>query len=248
MNTINYVTIYGRKTRVKVLALVRIHVPSVEHDDKHKGHLRINPDYIWDYVLKNNEEWLGENSRILYMTQRYMQDDTSLIVEAKDHDALADFLLQHFAALKHVRGIWVLNLLKMRFFDVPAGHLHDMPRFTVTVDAKPEHMEKIFENISSFESSKDVIINYLTYTFQSFNASIMLSVLARSKNHMETFVSEYIKPLDGVVSTDITYIHRTIRLISSDEWQKSFGHMYIGHGGEQIRDLEAEDVTLFSGC
>lgn len=231
-----------------MLALVRIHVPSLTRDKHHKGHVRVSPDHIWDYVLKNNDDWIGGDSRILYMTQRYMQEDTSLIIESRDPDCLADFLLKHFASLKFVRGIWVLSLAKMRFFEVPPNHPHDMPRFTVTIDAIPENMTKIFEEISSLESSKDIIINYIVHTFQSFNASIMVSVLARSKSHAETFVNEYIKPMEGVISTDLTYIHRTIRLVSAEEWQKSFGHFYVGHGGEHIKDIDAEDSSMLSGC
>lgn len=231
-----------------MLSLVRIHVPSRMQDKHHDGHVRISPDHIWDYVLKNNDGWAGEDARILYMTQRYMQEDTSLIIESKDPDSLADFLLRHFASLKHVRGIWVLTLSKMRFFEVPKSHIHDMPRFTVTIDAMPEHMEQIFENISALESSKDMMINYIVHTFQSFNASIMVSVLARSKNHIEAFIDQYLKPMEGVISTEITYIHRTIRMVSTEEWQKSFGHYYISHGGEHIRDIEVEDYSLLSGC
>ena len=208
----------------------------------------MSPDHIWDYVLKNNDDWAGDDSRILYMTQRYMQEDTSLIIESKDPDSLADFLLQHFATLKHVRGIWVLTLAKMRFFEVPASHPHDMPRFTITIDAAPDHMAKIFDSISALEPSKDLIINYIVHTFQSFNASIMVSVLARSKSHMEAFVDEYIKPMEGVISTDMTYIHRTIRMVSAEELQKSFGHYYISHGGERIKDMEVEDYSMLSGC
>lgn len=231
-----------------MLALVRIHIPSVVPDKLHKGHVRVSPDYLWDYVLKNNESWIGGNSRILYMTQRYMQEDTSLIIESADPDSLAEFLLHNFASVKYVRGIWVLNLAKMRLFEVPANHNHDKPRFTITIDALPGYMEPIFETISSLEPSKDIIINYIAHTFQSFNASIMVSVLARSKSHAEAFVDEYIKPMEGVISTEITLIHRTIRMVSSEEWQKSFGHLYIGHGGEQIREIEAEDISMMSGC
>jgi len=232
-----------------MLALVRIHVPSSIHDSKHHERIRVNPDHIWDYVMKHHESWDNDGPKIFYMTQRYMQDDTSLIMEAKDLDSIADFLLKHFAANKYVRGIWVLNLAKMTFFEIPPDHLEGLDRFTVTIDATPQHLEKIFDSISSFGSSNELMINYITYTFQSFNSSIMLSMLARNKNHMESFVNEYIKPLEGVLSTDITYIHRTIRLVSSDEWKKSFGHMYRLHGGEQIKDIDAdEDTSRFSCC
>jgi hypothetical protein len=182
------------------------------------------------------------------MTHMHLQDDTSLIVDAANSHALADFLTKHIAPLDHVRGIWVLNLARMRFFKLPEERPQDFSRFTVTIDAVPKHVNRIYESISAFQPGRCVIVNYIAQTFQSFSASIMASVLARSRNHMETFVQQYIRPLKGVESLETTYISRTIRLVSPEERQESLGPYISAPGGSRIDDIDADDESLMTGC
>lgn len=183
------------------------------------------------------------------MTERHTQEDTSLILDVKDPDALTDFLIKHVATLKHVRGIWVINMAKMKFFRIPLDRPRDFSRYTVTIDATPKKLDSIYEEISGFKPGRDVMINYIAHTFQSFNASIMVSVLARSRNHMESFVEELIDPLDGVLGTEITYISKTKRLVTPEEWQESLGPYFVEPGGKQIKDIDPRyDDSLIAGC
>lgn len=231
-----------------MFTLVRVHVPSVVHDSEGKA-IHTLPDTVWDHVLKNHKNWRSDDVRPLYMTERHTQEDTSLILDVKDPDALTDFLMKHVATLKHVRGIWVINMAKMRFFRIPLDRPRDFSRYTVTIDATPKKFDSIYEEISGFKPGRDVMINYIAHTFQSYNASIMVSVLARSRNHMESFVEELIDPLDGVLGTEITYISKTKRLVTPEEWQESLGPYFVEPGGRQIKDIDPRyDDSLIAGC
>ena len=75
------------------------------HDSRNKV-TRYIIDHVWDYVVENHKNWDTEDVRLLYMTHRHLQDDTSLIVDAENADALADFLMKHIATMEGVRGIW----------------------------------------------------------------------------------------------------------------------------------------------
>jgi len=231
-----------------LLTLVRIHVPPITGDPGSGVTSHVKPDLVWNYVIENHKNWRSKEVKLLYMTHRHLQDDTSLIVDAVSSDALADFLAKHIAPLDHVRGIWVLNLARMRFFKLSEERPRDFSRFTVTIDAVPKHMDRIYESISAFQPGRDVIVNYIAQTFQSFSASIMVSVLARSRNHMETFVEQYINPLKGVASLETTYISRTIRLVSPEEWQESIGPYITAPGGNRLDDIDADDDSLMAGC
>jgi len=228
-------------------ALVRIHVPLNVYDAK-TGVARHAESRIWDYILENHNRWRTKAVKLLYMTHRHLQEDTSLIVKAKDPDALAEFLMRHIAQIKDVRGIWVLNMAGMRFFMLPKTRPGDFSRFTVTIDAIPKHMGEIYERISALEPGRDIMVTYIAHTFQSFKSSIMVSVLARSRNHVEIFVKDYICPLEGVLDTEVTYISKTMRLVSLEEWQRSVGKFVVGPGKERIRDIDAEDESLMAGC
>ena len=183
------------------------------------------------------------------MTRRHPQDDTSLIVDASDSDALTDFVLKHIATAKDARGVWIMIMAKMRFFQLPADRPRDLSRFTVTIDAHPAKLETIYNEISSLEPCRDVMVNYIAHTFQSFKGSIMISVLARGMERMETFVDDCIRPIDGVLGVEITHISKSVRLVSPEEWRESIGPYTVGPGGKRPTNIDpARDDSLMASC
>ena len=79
-------------------------------------------------------------------------------------------------------------------------------------------------------------------------AKCSISVLARSRNHVDAFIDQYIRPLDGVVDTEVTYISKTMRFVSPEEWQKHMGPYLVRPGRERIKDIDADDDGLIAGC
>jgi hypothetical protein len=232
-----------------MFTLVRINVPSTVSDPDGRVVIHVNPDHIWDYVQKNHGSWRTKDVKLLYMTRRHLQEDTSLIVHVSDPDALTDFLLKHIATASYVRGIWVINMAKMRFFKLPPDRPRDFSRFTVTVDAKLDHLEDIYNEISSYEPGRDIMVNYIAHTFQSFHGSIMASVLARGREHMDAFVEDCVMSIEGVLNAEQTYISKSLRLVSPEDWWESVGPYTFAPGGKRLKDLEpAHDDTLMASC
>jgi len=232
-----------------MFTLVRINVPSTVRDPDGRVVTHINPDYVWDYVRKNHSAWSSKEVKLLYMTRRHLQEDTSLIVDSTDADALADFLLKHIATIRYVRGIWAINMAKMRFFILPVEQAQDFLRFTITINAKPDHLQRIYDEVSSFEPGRDVMVNYIAQSFQSFNESIIASALARGRKQVDSFVHECIKPIDGVLGVEVTQISKSIRLVTQDEWLESVGPLRVAPGGKHVKDSDTDhDDTLMASC
>jgi hypothetical protein len=227
--------------------LVRVQVPVRVYDADKRIETHV-VDRFWDYVAENHASWREKGVRPLYMTHRDLREDTSLIIDAESPDTLADFLMTHIAPFNGVRGIWTVNMARMKFFSVGLTRPRDFSRFTVTIDAIPKYQEKIGETISRFKPGRDVVISYIAHTFQSFNAGIMVSALAKSHNHMDAFVQKHIAHMEGVVNTDITRISRTMRLVSDKEWLASIGPNMVAPGSEPLEEVEIEDDSLISGC
>jgi DNA-binding Lrp family transcriptional regulator len=231
----------------KMFSLIRISVPLTRYDPGSGTSTQII-DKVWDHVAERHRSWRTNEVKPIYMTRRYLQEDTSLIVDAANSDVLAEFLLNHIATIEHVRGIWVINLAKMKFFKTPLEHHKDLSRFTVTIDATPKHLDRIYETISALKPGRDIIINYIAHTFQSPSASIMISVLARSRNHIDAFVNDYIRSQEGVVDAEITFISKTMRLASPKEWKESLGAHFVSPGGDPIKNIDVDDDSLIAGC
>ena len=230
-----------------MFALVRMQVPLVVQDRKTGVSKHVTSD-VWDYVMKNHQSWRTKRVRPLFLTHRDMQEDTSLIVKAQDPDSLADFIEQHITGIPNLRGVWILNMAKIRIFRLPKDRPRDLRRFTVTIDALPRCMNGIYERVSRLKPSDEIVITYIAQTFQSFQASIIVSVLAKSRNHIDAFVKGYISPLEGVEDTEITYISKTQRLVSPEEWHKVVGSCVVAPGRDRIKKLGADDDSLFAAC
>jgi DNA-binding Lrp family transcriptional regulator len=230
-----------------VFALVRMYVPLVVRDQK-SGASRQIMDEAWDYIVKDHAKWRSRHVKPLLLTHRDMQEDTSLIVKADDPDSLADFIATHISSIPNLRGIWVLNMANIRVFRLPKDRPRDLRRFTVTIDALPKHVRNVYERVSSLKPSDEIIITYIAQTHHSFNAAILVSVLARSRNHMEAFVREYIRPIHGVEDTEITYISKTQRLVSPEQWLKEVGPYLVSPGRSPVKRLDVDDDSLFAAC
>ncbi len=230
-----------------MFALVRIYEPTTIPDLK-TGVLTMPESQVWERVVSQHEKWDNGDVRLLYVTRRHLQEDTSLIIDAKNEDALTNFLLTHIATMKSVRGIWVLPLTKMKFFEIPKRGTEGFNRFTITVNMIPEHLGNVYDSISALRPGRDIIVNYIALTFQSFKAPLMVCVLARSRNHVNQFVDRYIRPLEGVLDVETAYISKWLRLVSTEDWRNHVGNHIVPAGHEPIEDIEAEDDSLMSGC
>lgn len=210
--------------------------------------------YIWDYVVKNYPSWKDNNVEVLYLTQRCDERDTSLIVDIKDSNAFGDFVIKHIAPLEHIDGIWLFNLIRPRFFLIPEGTPHNYQRHTVTIDADPQEYANIYETISKIQPTEDVIITYIAYTFQAERQDILISVIGRDSDAIEKFVSRHIKTLKGIRGLETTFITRTKRLVSSDEWREYIkSHMGFFPKSKEVKkglskDIEPWDYSISTIC
>ena len=230
-----------------MFTLVRIQALSTARDPDSGAERSVDPDHIWNHVMKNHADWHTRDVKLIYMTRRHEFEDTSLIIDAKDSDLLADFLLRHICTLSDVRGVQAILLTKMRFFPVPADRPAEFSRFTITIDAIPEEMEHIYESISAFTPGEDVTINYVGHSFQSIGGSIMVSVLARSREHLDSFINDNIRPLKGFVDAEVASISKTTRLVSAEEWQRSIGPYFVAPGGKRIINIAGFDDSIVTG-
>lgn len=231
-----------------VFAIVRVSVPHEIHNPKTGTTIFVDPNRFWNYVLGNYGAWKSDKVKLLYMTHRHLQEDISLIFETENLNILSDFLTKYVAPNECVRGMWLINLTKMKFFKIPSDFPEGFSRYTLTIDVKPNRLKQVFETISSFRFGRDIMINYIAQTFHSFHSSLMVSVLAKSRNHLDAFVRGCIEKMDGVMEVETTHISKTMRLVPAEEWKETISGYMIDPCGEQIEDIEAPDDSFMAGC
>ena len=177
-----------------------------------------------------------------------MQEDISLFIDANDPDKLADFLVKKIGPRKEVKGFWVFNLLKSKFFQIPSGIPHNLTRFAVTITAEPQYHEEIYDTLANYLPTKQVILAYQAFTFHGFRSDIIVSVLSDGQTRVNEFVDKYIRSLKGVKNTQIVRISKTQRLVSTKEWIERAGAHFVPIKGKKIENFEALEDDWLAGC
>ncbi|MCK4444274.1 MAG: hypothetical protein KAW09_07005, partial [Thermoplasmata archaeon] len=134
-----------------MLAIVRTKIKLKETTSRGVVSLQTaNMDRVWRRIVRSHKKWNGKNARIVYITHRSLQEDVSVILDAKNMDIVADFVLKRLASMKEVAGIRIIALMLPRFFRVPKGMTSKMKRFTTTITVDPNELENVYEHLSGF--------------------------------------------------------------------------------------------------
>lgn len=232
-----------------MLAIVRVRIRLKETTKRGVVSLQTgNMDRVWRRVVRNHEKWSDGNARIVYLTHRSLQEDVSLILDAKDSDSVGKFIFDHVAPMKEVDGIRIIDLYNPRFFKPRKETPKGMKRYTVSITVDPNSLEKVYDYLSNFMPTKRIVPVYLAATFNGFGRDLIFSVLCSGETTAKWFVKNYIDMSEGVLNTKTTYISHSKRLTSSEEWKKILKPLTVKSGDFEIEDIEEFDEDWFGAC
>jgi hypothetical protein len=177
---------------------------------------------LWDYVVTHVAELqnrLGQDGRLLYLSQRAKHDDVSLFVHTAHPDALAALIANDLSRMEGVTDIWVINLLKPVFFPLPED-TRAMRRYAITARVFPAHLVGVYESLSRPALPAGLLMAYVAYTFHLFGDCLQFSVLAQDEAALEGHLAEKVKTLPGVLQTTVNLIEKTKPLVSHEEWRE----------------------------
>lgn len=178
-------------------------------------------DYkIWNYIIDNHKDWVKTDVKLLYLTQRCDSGDTSLIVDIKDSHSFADFIIKYISPMEDLKGIWLLNLIRPKFFPIPHGTPTDFQRYATTIRVESREYLNVYDQILKITPKEDAMITYIAFTFQAIGQDILMSILAKDDSVKDRFITDHIKTIKGVQDVQSTEVTKTKRLIPLDEWRE----------------------------
>jgi hypothetical protein len=193
---------------------------------------------VWDYILKNYEQWKNENVKPLYLTNRGIYNDLSMVASVKSADSYADFILEHMSSIDCISDYWLFNLMEPRLFSIPKNLSQNYKRFTLTLKVVPREAPYIYEMLSKIKPTSEIIITYIAYTYHR-HGDILISLLAGERIVVQEFTSKYIDGIKGVIRTEIVPLQKSKNLATSQEWNDCCGKYFV------IKDTkESEDIDL----
>ncbi len=157
---------------------------------------------------------------ILYLTRCYTHSDISLMIDAKDPEALPPFITDNILKMDGVWDIQMIPLLNPNFFEIPKYiKKGKYKHFTVTLDVKSDKTVSVFKYLQKIAATPEVAITFLAYTFYSFESDIILTLLSPDMEHAGKFVKNKLRTIDGVTDSLLWQIETWKTLITDNEWR-----------------------------
>ncbi len=232
-----------------MLAIVRVKIKLKETTSRGVVSLQTaNMDRVWRRIVREHSKWNGKDARIAYLTHRSLQEDVSVILEAKDMDVVADFVLKHLAPMKEAAGIRIIALMLPRFFRVPKGMTSQMKRYTTSIKVDPNELENVYEYLSGFIPTKVLAPVYLACALSGSGRDLMFSFLCPGETTAKKFVSTYIIPCKGIYDTHTTLISQSKRLMEKDDWLSIIKKHSYDKGVTEIDDIDVFEEDWFGAC
>lgn len=184
--------------------------------------MRDGSDLLWDYVLENKdkiEKEFNGQAKLMYITKRARQEDTSLFISAENPDVLGNFIAKRVSTIEGADKIWIINLMGMKFFKIPEKLLMEWQRAVVTIRAYPNRFAGIYSAISKLAPTSDAAPVYIAYTFHLFEDSLMFSLIAKDVKGVQQYLESNIKDLPGIFGYTTNFIEKQQRLASKNHWK-----------------------------
>jgi hypothetical protein len=202
-------------------------------------------DVVWNYIIEHQKELqnvMDDNGILVYVTKRARMEDTSIFICTDDLDVVENFIAEKIAPMDFAEDVWMLNLSDPTFLPIPSETPKEMQRFTITVRAHPKHFKDIKEKIVGIKPTSEYVVNYVTYTYQLFFDSVLVSLLAKDEETAGGFAMNYIRGYPGVTGTKLYLIKKTQRLVTPEKWKEYTAHHSIPTGWEQMPILDVADI------
>lgn len=186
--------------------------------------------------------------QVLYISRCFTHSDLSLLIDAKDPEAIPRFINQVILVMDGVWDIQIIPLLKPNFFEPPKGaKKKKLKHFTISLDVKSSRTEGVFKYLRKIAAEKDIPITFLAYTFSSYESDILFTLLAPDMATAGNFVKNKIRKINGVIDTILWQIETWKPLISDKEWR-----VYVNHYLNEYKiekDVEQWEIDGFiCGC
>jgi hypothetical protein len=198
-------------------------------------HPKAEIDKVWNWVGKSFTGKKADDVVPLYVSQREDHHFVDTILEAKDAEQLADFLIKQVPKCREIDDTRTVALMKPAFYPVPAKAGQGTKRFAISISVSPRNYRSVYDRLTKMKVPEGVYLNYVAYEFGDHD--MIVSSLARDWATVRKFVRERIRNLPGVTEAKAHLICRSQRLASKSVWTKH----QKKHSVEKITGVASKD-------
>ena len=177
-------------------------------------------DKFLEYVLTHYEKMHTREITPMFVYKSLNTGETGIVVDAKDTQALSDFVKVKIRGREEVVSVKVDNLVRPVFFSPPEG-IDRMKRFVVTVACEPTSCKGMYKQVLDAGGTKGVSITMMAYIMNENGQHIMMSVAAQDLAALNAFVEDQVTPMQGVSRITVSELAHLRKLSTKFEWNRT---------------------------
>ncbi|MFQ6089035.1 MAG: hypothetical protein ACE5K0_09075 [Candidatus Methanofastidiosia archaeon] len=201
---------------------------------------------VWDFVLKNFEEYKSKTVKPLYISQLAGKNCISVILEVEHVNHIMEFLSEEIAGCEEISKTKTISLVKPVFLPIPKKRPKNLNRYTVTLKLDPKRYKDIYKKLIDYRYPSKVFPTYITYVLGRWD--LMLSLNGRNHEEVFGFVQDRISPMKGVREFSIIHIKRCRPIASKEVWrefQKSLLYLPSWMTSEELKEKYLYDYRIY---
>lgn len=177
-------------------------------------------DKFLEYVLTHYESMHTSSITPMFVYKSLNTGETGIVVDAKDTQALSDFVKVKIRGREEVVSVKVDNLVQPVFFPPPDGVDH-MKRFAVTVACEPMSCKGMYKQLVAAGGTEGVSITMVAYIMNENGQHVTMSVAAPDLATLNAFVENQVTPMSGVSRITVSELAHLRKLSTKFEWNRT---------------------------
>jgi hypothetical protein len=172
------------------------------------------------YVLTNFEAMQTTDITPMFVYKSLNTGETGMVIDAKDSEALSNFLKGKVRTRKEVVSVKVDNMVQPVFFDRPEN-IDDMKRFAITIACEPITCKGTYKQLVDLTGIEGITITMVCYIMNENGQHVTMSVLTSDVGTLNSFVEAHVTPMQGVSKILISELAHLRKLSTKFEWNKT---------------------------
>lgn len=217
--------------------------------------IKEEPEKVWNYLIKNLKEKETSKVKPLYLSQLKGKNYISVVFDVEKIDYIVKFLVQQIGGCKQIADTQTLTLMKPVFLPIPKQRPAKQCRFSIFFKVEPKYYHDVYNELLDYRYEVEMFPTYIAYSLGDFD--IVMSVLGKGIDKVQTFVDEKLSKIKGVTECTINHIEKSEHLAKIETWrrlQRSLLHIPPWTTNEIRKhflydyDLSVEDYCKLTGA
>jgi hypothetical protein len=177
-------------------------------------------DKFLEYVLSNYDGMQTQDIKPMFVYKSLNTGETSMVIDAKDTEALSAFIKTRIRSREEVRSVKVDNLVRPVFFPLP-DDMTNLKRFAVTVACEPMTCKGIYKQMLAVGDNGTFTITMVAYIMNDNGQHVTMSVLTENLGDLNSFVEKHVSGLEGASKIMVSELAHLRKLSTRFEWKKT---------------------------